>query len=64
MRPPWRVVVAFAILPHWLRYEDKQSLLASSSGDWEVKQPTNAILKYVYGLPETEANQRLPGDRA
>jgi CRISPR-associated endonuclease Cas1 len=43
------------IPPHWLRYEGRRSVLASSVQNRKAERPVNAILNYVYALVEAEA---------
>ena len=41
--------------PHWLRYEGRRSVLASSASNRKAERPVNAMLNYLNSLAEAEA---------
>ena len=40
--------------PHWIRYEGRRSVLASSNANRKAERPVNALLNYAYALLEAE----------
>jgi CRISPR-associated endonuclease Cas1 len=43
------------IPPHWMRYEGRRSVLASTNANRKAERPVNALENYAYALLEAEA---------
>ncbi len=53
--PTFRAADRKRVPAHWLRYDGRRSVLASSNANRRAERPTNAILNYLFALLEAEA---------